>query len=370
MADNKEHDVIIIGAGAAGVGLGALFEKMGFKNYVILEQDTVGSSFKQWCNYTEFITPSFTGNAFNAVDLNAVTPDTSPAHTLKTEHPTGEQYAEYLELVADHFNLNVKENTKVTKLEKQTDLFLVHTRDEVLQTQFVVWAGGEFQYPALNAMPGAEHCIHSSRVREALIEEQTTIIGGYESGMELALQQLRHGKAVTVIDREAPWEVNVSDASISLSTYTRDRLRPYVDSKLLTLIPHTEVTEITREETGYTIHTKQSGPIPVPNQPVLATGFSKLPALVADRFAYTADGQVAITEADESTITPNLFLTGPKVRHGGAIFCFIYKFRQRLPIVAETITERLGLDLYVPDEYYRTGMYLKDLSCCADECAC
>ena len=58
---------IAIGAGAAGVGLGILFEKCGIENYRILERDSVGASFKNWPSYTHFISPSFAGNFFNAV---------------------------------------------------------------------------------------------------------------------------------------------------------------------------------------------------------------------------------------------------------------------------------------------------------------
>ena len=33
-----------------------------------------------------------------------------------------------------------------------------------------------------------------------------------------------------------------------------------------------------------------------------------------------------LTEDDESTRTPGLFLVGPQVRHDNLIFCFIYKY--------------------------------------------
>lgn len=372
MNSKNAYSVVIIGAGAAGVGLGVIFEKMGFSDYVILEKDTVGSSFKQWPHYTRFISPSFTGNSFNAMDLNAVTPDTSPAYSLKTEHPSGKLYAEYLELVADHFKLNVQEQTNVTEIGKRDDVFFVHTPGGILQSRFIVWAGGEFQYPSISAIPGAEHCIHSSHVNEVQ-DSSATIIGGFESGMELAIHLLERGKEVTIIDRGEPWEVNAGDSSISLAPYTRDRLHPYIGSEHLTLIGNTEVSKITREQTGYAIHTKGSEPIQVPHKPILATGFASLPPVIETHFAETTDGHIAITEDDESAITPNLFLAGPKVRHGEAIFCFIYKFRQRLPIIAESIIKRLGTktaDIDGLEEYKRAGMYLKDLSCCADECAC
>ena len=46
-------------------------------------------------------------------DLNAITPDTSPAFRLLTEHPTGEDYVEYLEDVSRFYDLPIKTNIEV-----------------------------------------------------------------------------------------------------------------------------------------------------------------------------------------------------------------------------------------------------------------
>lgn len=57
-----------------------------------------------------------------------------------------------------------------------------------------------------------------------------------------------------------------------------------------------------------------------------------------------AEGAPLLTEQDESTKTPGLFLVGPAVRHGELSFCFVYKFRQRFGIVADAIARGLGRD--------------------------
>ncbi|MEO0790831.1 MAG: NAD-binding site protein, partial [Bacteroidota bacterium] len=72
--------------------------------------------------------------------------------------------------------------------------------------------------------------------------------------------------------------------------------------------------------------------------------------------------------------TKNLFLVGPQVKHGTALFCFIYKYRQRFAVVAEEIAQRTevspGLVEEVLKEYKHNNFYLTDLSCCDDECVC
>ena len=66
----------------------------------------------------------------------------------------------------------------------------------------------------------------------------------------------------------------------------------------------------------------------------------------------------------------NIFLTGPNITHGKAVFCFIYKYRQRWAVVAEEILKRLGKQHKVIEYYAEKGFMLKDLSCCGDSCAC
>lgn len=365
--------VTIIGAGAAGIGLGAIFEKAGFKDYVILEKDTIGSSFKSWPSYMRFISPSFTGNSFKALDLNAITPDTSPAFTLKTEHPSGSLYAEYLGLVADYFKVNIEEGKKVYDIESSDNNFIVYTEGgDRIKSRFVVWAGGEFNFPNMPSFPGSDKCIHSSSAF-SVDEDEVVIIGGFESGMELAVHLLSENKKVTIIDRSEPWKVSTSDSSLSLAPYTLDRIGPYWESDRLKLIGNSEVKKVTFRKDKYVTHTKDGKKIESKSRPILATGFKDLPDFMNKHFSRNPEGCIDLTNNDESIKVKNLFLVGPKVRHDAAIFCFIYKFRQRLPIVFEVVAERMGLPKGYKDvieEYKNAGMYMDDLSCCSDECIC
>ena len=90
------HDAVIVGAGAAGVGVGATLRHAGIEDFLILDRSTVGASFRSWPRETRFITPSFPTNSIGMLDLNAVALGTSPAVSLRAEHPTGRRYAEYL----------------------------------------------------------------------------------------------------------------------------------------------------------------------------------------------------------------------------------------------------------------------------------
>ncbi|MBW7459064.1 NAD(P)-binding domain-containing protein, partial [Paenibacillus sepulcri] len=162
----EQFDCLIIGAGAAGIGMGCVLKDLGVKRFGILERSEVGASFLMWPKEMRMITPSFTGNAYGMLDLNAVALKTSPAYTLETEHPSGEDYADYLQAVADFRELPIRTGIDVTAVSPVEDGFVLETTQGQLFSRYVIWAAGEFQYPRLDGFEGAEHCYHSSLISE------------------------------------------------------------------------------------------------------------------------------------------------------------------------------------------------------------
>ena len=92
----ENYDVVIVGAGASGIGIAAMLKDFGVERMIILEREKVGSTFHKWQKEMQFITPSFTTNYWGHIDLYSVDSGTSPAFSLDTEHPSGERYARYL----------------------------------------------------------------------------------------------------------------------------------------------------------------------------------------------------------------------------------------------------------------------------------
>ncbi len=144
-------------------GVSIILQKMGV-NFTVLERNDVGSSFLKWPKQMKLLTPSFFGNTFKMIDLNAITYDTSPALTLQTEHPSGQDYAAYLKKLSDHYKLPIQKNINVDSVLKTKDEFIINTNKGKINTTFLVWAAGEFQYPKNNSFPGSEHCIHNSLI--------------------------------------------------------------------------------------------------------------------------------------------------------------------------------------------------------------
>jgi putative flavoprotein involved in K+ transport len=369
---NHRFEVVIVGAGAAGIGCGVVLRDLGIENFVILERHQVGASFSRWAEEMRFITPSFPSHGFGLLDLNAVVLNTSPALSFRREHLTGKEYALYLETVADHFQLPVKTETDIKTIEAlpKDKGFVIQTSKGELRSQFVIWAAGEFQYPNLNPFLGAELCIHNSQVRSwaDLEGDEFVVVGGYESGVDAASNLAALGKKVKLLDRHSSWSNLDSDPSISLSPYSLKRLEIAYSMGLVELIGEQHIESVKAVKNGYVVQSKSEKWF-TSTPPILCTGFDSSLKQIAHLFDWS-NGYAALSEEDESTLTPGLFVVGPSVRHGELIFCFIYKFRQRFAVVGNAIAQRLEIDTTPLEAYCQEGLFLDDLSCCSNDCIC
>jgi len=331
-----------------------------------------------------FISPSFTGNAFGLLDLNAVTYTTSPAYSLQSEHPTGEEYARYLQGVASLYQLPVASGLEIQKIEPvdgegepcspdQNQGFLLETVQGTIHSRFVIWAAGEFQYPNLEIFPGSQQCLHNATVRDwaDVPGDEFVIIGGYESGIDAAVNLVELGKKVRVLDDTAPWDLSSPDPSLVLSPYTMQRLRLAQASGRLELVMAGVESVEPMANGSYAITLlDDQGILNSETKPILATGFTGSLDQITHLLNWHPQSYHALlTQEDESERTPGLFLSGPFVRHDHIIFCFIYKFRQRFAVIAQAIGQRLGLDTSALEAYRQHQMFLDDLSCCEDDCA-
>lgn len=368
--------VIIVGAGPAGLGCALALRACGLHDLLILDRDGVGASFERWPAQMRLLTPSFHGNAFGCVDLNAISPDSSPADFLRTEHPTGREYARYLKAIATHYELPVRSGIKVEKVQKTPAGLRLRTSGGVMHARFVIWAAGEFSRPDMGDLEGADVCIHNSSVTDwkdiAPGEQQVAVIGGYESGMDAAINLMQLGKEVHLLTHGSPWDCASPDPSLVLSPSTHDRLKTALLTTDGTLHFHkeTNVTAVRRMRHGFDVVTDDTPVFHTSTPPILCTGFRSALEPLGPLLEWDDDRAILSEEADESTLTPGLFYSGPSLRHRGVLFCFIYKFRSRFGIIAREIAHREGLEWESGLRRWKErGFMLEDLSCCND-CQC
>ena len=369
--DSDTYDVIVIGAGAAGVGVSIALIHAGVENFLVVDRDTVGASFDSWPAETRFITPSFPSNSIGMLDLNSIAIGVSPAYSMKIEHPTGPEFAQHLRDIAEYFELPLQDNTDVKAIEKKEGLFHLETNQGTLFANNVIWSAGEYQYPCTDVFTGSELCRHTATVPSyaELEGDDFLIIGGYESGVDAAYHLSNRNKKVRLFDLNAPWDAATSDPSVALSTYSFERMRNPNFEEHTELYPETIVDSVTLTDGIYEVKTEDGQTFQSKVQPLLAAGFDGSHKFVSHLFEQREDGFPSISEDDESTTTPGMYLCGPSVRHDGHVFCFIYKYRQRFAIVANAIASSLGIETEEFVAAYRSwGMYLDDLSCCGQEC--
>lgn len=432
----EPYDVIIVGAGASGVGMGLMLTRvfdLDPKRVLIVERgEKVGESFRRWPREMRFISPSFNNQGWtSSFDLNSVAYETSPAYTLQAEHPTGGEYAHYLQQLADSGELNIRYGTQVTAVRPDRTGFSVDIApakpdgaedwavDEAeattLRSRYVIWAAGEFQYPRKETppFPGSELCRHNSSVRswKDLPGDDFVVIGGYESGMDAVYNLTQCGKRCTVASSTAFWNVTTDDPSTELSPYTMDRVRQAFRTAATPprLLAPLRVSGVEKELSGggYIVRARWGAPVkhpggehrtPIhegdadmeetgkegtevelrtPQPPLLCTGFGGSIALgpAKDLFELSEGGSGCLAgspllnDFDESTKTPGLFLAGPAVQHENLSFCFVYKFRQRFAVVADAISQGLGHDTeQTVQKCKEMNMYLTVFSCCKGAC--
>jgi len=366
----KRYDAVIVGGGAAGLGVSIALVHAGIENFVVLERHAVGASFASWPAETRFITPSFPSNSIGMLDLNSIAIGVSPAFSLQVEHPTGEEYAAHLRGVAKQFEIPIREQTDVWRITKIGGDFQIETTDDSFRARHVIWAAGEFQYPRFSGFEGSESCRHTATIAsyEELAGDEFIIVGGCESGVDAAYHLASRGKRIRLFDQGCPWNDERSDPSVALSTYSLERMQSDAFKKHVELFPRTPITALASICGGFEVTAENGRRFQTSVPPLLAYGFDGSHKLIADLFEQRDDGFPLLSRHDESTIASGLFLCGPAVRHQHHVFCFIYKYRQRFAVVAKAIATSLGLPAGELEIYRQWGMYLDNLSAVGEEC--
>lgn len=312
-------------------------------------------------------------------DLNAVSLETSPAFTLAKERLSGTDFAAYLELVADDYNLPIYENVTVNNVEKDQQHYIVETTIGAFKATYIIFAVGEFSTPNKEIEGSLTHGIHYGDVSswQDFSADEYTIIGGNESSLDAAIQLTKLGKNVTIYTTKSGLLEENADPSLSLSPYTRQRFLELNEQlgntgKINVLTDH-DIVEIRPQDEGYNLLTTAGELLFSATKPILATGFlNSVRQFKEPLFTYDQEGDSQLNTVDESTINDNLFLIGPKVRQEEAILCYIYKFRQRFALIAEEISKRMSQE--ISEDYLEKmkvqSFYLADCSNCVVDCRC
>lgn len=179
----KIVDVLIIGAGQAGMALAYYLQQSG-QDYVLVEANPrVGDSWRKRYDSLVLFTPRRYCN-LPGMDFPGE-PNT---------FPTKDEAADYLERYVASFDLPVMLNTKVNQLHKEKDYFIATTTQGEIAARKVVVATGPFQKPYIPAFSAEiERNVfqtHSSAYihPDQLQKGNVLVVGGGNSGAQIAVE--------------------------------------------------------------------------------------------------------------------------------------------------------------------------------------
>jgi putative flavoprotein involved in K+ transport len=188
-ADDRKLDVVVVGAGQAGLAIAWHLARHGLRFLVLEAAAELGQSWRtRWDSLTLFTPVQY--------DALPGMPFPGPADTYPTKDPV----ADYLRAYAEAFGLPVRLNARVTSLSRSGDSFEVRTANETFSARQVVVATGPFQVPlvppAATGLDSAVTQIHSADYRNphALPDGPVLVVGGGNSGLQIAeeLSASRH----------------------------------------------------------------------------------------------------------------------------------------------------------------------------------
>lgn len=190
-------DLIIIGAGPAGISAAFEAKKSGL-DYLVIEKGLIGNTVY---NYPVGLTVFSTTNEleFNAGDLD-------PAR----EKPTREELLSYyVRFVLDN-DLSIQTEESVRSVTKEAEHFAISTDKGEYRAKSVLFAMGAMDHPRRLNVPGEDLPKVHLLFRETYpwVKKRALIIGGGNSAGEAALFLAQEGADTTLAIFRSDWENN------------------------------------------------------------------------------------------------------------------------------------------------------------------
>jgi putative flavoprotein involved in K+ transport len=142
-SSSKRFDVVVIGAGQAGLALGCFLARQGRKFVILDAADSIGASWRKRWESLRLFTP----RRYDALPGLAFPGDPDG-------YPSRDEVIAYLEHYAAALELPVELNSAVRSLLWVDGRFVVGLDDSRLEANQVVVATGPFQVPAIPALAG------------------------------------------------------------------------------------------------------------------------------------------------------------------------------------------------------------------------
>lgn len=198
---NGVIDVVVIGAGQAGLALAHRLQQAGTDFLVVDSAGRVGDSWRLRWDSLRLFTP---------LPFARLPGCGYPAGTGRL--PDKDAVADYLADYARHFDFPLLLSSRVRRLTRDGGLFRIDLADgRVLRAVAVAVATGPYAAPAVPTYAGALDArvkqLHSSQYKAPsdLPSGDVLIVGAANTGAQLAVELHRAGRRVTLAASKPPW---------------------------------------------------------------------------------------------------------------------------------------------------------------------
>jgi len=222
------------------------------------------------------------------------------------DKPTRRESLEYYRRVADSWKLKINTYEKVERIEEVVNEYKVITNKDSYSASKIIIATGFYDYPNLLNIPGEDKLKVKHYFDEAhpYAYLKLVVVGGGNSGVDVALETFRRGSEVTMVIREP-----------NLKEGVKYWVRPDIDNRIkegsIKAYYNSELTEIRDDEVD--IKTPE-GKITIKNDFVFAmTGYHPNYTFLRNVGIEISDDEKQIPLFDEKTFEtnkPGIYLAG------------------------------------------------------------
>lgn len=186
----SSYDVVVVGAGPAGLSVGIACKKQGLK-CLIIDRGSIVNTIRRYPTYAVFFSTS------ELLELGGI-----PFPAINKQ-PTRQEALKYYLKLTEYFGLEFELYTEVLGIEKQEGLFSIHTSKGNVQAKKVVVSIGYYDQSNRLKVPGEDlpHVSHFYTEPFEFAGRKVLVVGGSNSAGESALDLYRNGVEVTLVHR-------------------------------------------------------------------------------------------------------------------------------------------------------------------------
>ncbi|HHO47747.1 MAG TPA: oxidoreductase [Desulfobacteraceae bacterium] len=297
----ESAEIVVIGAGPAGIAVGVEGARAGIERIVILEKseyscDTIVSLYRE-------------GKRVDAVYRNV---SVAPQGALAFETKTKESFLAWMEEVIDTYKLDIRNRHEVLDVRKNGDRFLVQCGNQaVFEAPFVVIAIGIFGKPVKPSYPIPREVrdkVFFSIPEQPPAGKKVLVVGGGDSAAEAACFLSQSNKVTLSYRRSEFFRINEPNLCTLNQCCTYENL----ETKL-----GVDITGIAPE--GERVRVAYSGGEEVAYDAVFYFLGGSTPRAFLQKAGVTYSKGRPVVDASGESGVPGLFLAGDLVAEKGSI---------------------------------------------------